>query len=95
MIKMEEGIEINEILNKVILEILPMIEQWWDDELKSKFIEIMGFTDIYKKNRWFGYYQRVGEEKGYFTLDYIIELVRKYKEEYKKKNTIEKCEYYG
>jgi hypothetical protein len=82
----EEDIE---IIDNVINEMLKIVRYFNDFKLESKFIELMNFKDdIYKKNRWFGYYQCKGEEKGYWTLEEIIEMVRKSKEEYKKKNTL-------
>lgn len=58
----------------------------YNDELlgKLRHIEFLETTDINKANRWFGYYQRVGEELGYWTLDDVIKWVREEKEEKKK-----------
>ena len=46
-----------------------------DSLLTSKFVEIKSFDNNFKKNRWFGYYQRVGEEKGYWKLEEITSSV--------------------
>ena len=50
-----------------------------DDWLVEKLTGIAGFPPgyWYKANRWFGYYQRVGEERGYWTLDEVRDLVRR------------------
>lgn len=42
-----------------------------DRLLTLKLVEINSFDNNFKKNRWFGYYQRVGEEKGYWKLEEI------------------------
>lgn len=46
-----------------------------DPILFPKLVEIMGLDSVYKKNRWFGYYQRVGEECGYWSLQDVINWV--------------------
>ena len=46
-----------------------------DNLLTLKLVEIKSFDKNFKKNRWFGYYQRVGEEKGYWKLEEIISSV--------------------
>jgi len=43
--------------------------------LYEKLIQIKAFKDEGKKNRWFGYYQSVGEKIGLWTLDQIKEMV--------------------
>lgn len=47
-----------------------------DYNLFDKLAEISRMKDINKMNRWFGYYQRVGEEHLNWTLDDIIDKVR-------------------
>lgn len=47
-----------------------------DTSLYAKLVEILALGDPYKQNRWMGYYQRVGEEKGYWSLDDVISWVR-------------------
>ena len=47
------------------------------DVIKSVYLHTTEITDYFKKNRWFGYYQKVGEDRGYWTLDEIINLTRK------------------
>lgn len=42
-----------------------------DNLLTLKLTKINSFDNNFKKNRWFGYYQRVGEEKGYWKLEEI------------------------
>lgn len=46
-----------------------------DNLLTLKLVEINSFDNNFKKNRWFGYYQRVGEEKGYWKLEEITSSV--------------------
>ena len=36
-----------------------------------KFAEIDNIKDVDKKNRWFGYYQKVGEDIGLWTLEEV------------------------
>jgi len=52
-----------------------------NEHLYDKLKEIETMTDINKKNRWFGYYQKVGECYELWTLEQIIELVRKERDE--------------
>ncbi len=56
--------------------------QHGDKELENNLREGNKYcmTDVGKANRWFGYYQHVGEEHGYWTLEEIIEKVRLEKE---------------
>jgi len=49
--------------------------------LLPKLLEMKDFTDDDKFNRWFGYYQRVGEELGLWALDEVIQWVREEKNE--------------
>jgi hypothetical protein len=51
-----------------------------DQHLYHKLREILGLSDLFKQNRWFGYYQHLGEQRGYWTLDEIIELVSQEKQ---------------
>ncbi len=39
-------------------------------------IEKLVKADIEKANRWFGYYQKVGEDKGFWTLKDVIQWVK-------------------
>ena len=45
-------------------------------KLVYKIKEMGGITDLYKKNRWFGYCQHMGQKIGLWTLYDIIERVR-------------------
>jgi len=65
-------------LNKMI-EIANASHQ--HQELVNKLLEIATLEDNNKMNRWFGYYQKVGEDLGLWTLDQIIQLVRNEKNE--------------
>jgi len=47
----------------------------------KKFTEIANLSNIDKKNRWFGYYQRVGEEIGLWTLQEVRDWVREERDE--------------
>ena len=55
-----------------------------DRLLTLKLVEINSFDNNFKKNRWFGYYQRVGEEKGYWKLEEITSSVIEEKRRKKK-----------
>ena len=44
--------------------------------IHGKLLEIMKLGDYNKMNRWFGYYQKHGENMKYWTLDEIIVKVR-------------------
>jgi len=44
--------------------------------LLGKLKKIKYLPNIHKRNRWFGYYQRVGEEKRFWTFDEVIEKLR-------------------
>jgi len=55
--------------------------QW----LLYKLKQIVSITDVNKKNRWFGYYQRYGEQLNAWDLTYIINMVRDEKNEDKNK----------
>lgn len=46
------------------------------ERIASKMKEMQGFSDADKFNRWFGYYQRAGEELHLWTLDEVIGWVR-------------------
>jgi hypothetical protein len=48
--------------------------------LTNKLLEISVLDDINKMNRWFGYYQKVGEDLGLWTLEDVINWVRREKE---------------
>ena len=49
--------------------------------LKDKLQEITKLNNIDKQNRWFGYYQHVGEVLGLWTLEEISQWVRDEKNE--------------
>ena len=44
--------------------------------LESKLLEIKGFTDESKKNRWFGYFQKEGEDRQFWSLNLIEIMIR-------------------
>lgn len=46
------------------------------EHLLFKLRQIKSFKDEDKKNRWFGYYQKLGEEYRIWDLDNIIKNVR-------------------
>lgn len=50
------------------------------DDIRKKLEEIKTFVDLGKANRWFGYYQAMGENRGLWTLEMIIDLVRREKD---------------
>jgi hypothetical protein len=57
--------------------------------LASKLLEMRNFIDNDKFNRWFGYYQRVGEEMWLWTLEDIIAWVREERQERAKEESEE------
>lgn len=54
------------------------------NDLHLKLIYIKKMTDINKMNRWFGYYQKVGQDLEFWTLDEIIKKVREERDSYPK-----------
>ena len=54
---------------------IKIVEKHQDHKLLDKLKQIQLLDDDFKKNQWFGYYQRIGEEKGYWTLEVIIKSV--------------------
>ena len=51
-----------------------------DNDFRLRFEEINVLDDDNKKNRWLGYYQRVGEELALWTLEDVKKWVREEKE---------------
>lgn len=66
---------------ETILFMLNHVIEYNDLELNSKINMTLSFQEEDKQNRWFGWIQRYGEEKGYWTLEEIINLVRSERKE--------------
>ena len=60
---------------KTLKWMIEIVEKHQDDKFLGKLKQTQLLDDDFKRNRWFGYYQRIGEEKGYWTLRDIIKSV--------------------
>lgn len=61
---------------ETLKRMIEIVKKYQDDKLLDKLKQIQLFSDDSEKNRWFGYFQRIGEEKGYWTLGTIIGFVK-------------------
>ena len=61
---------------KTLQKMIDIAEGHGEEHLANKLNEILTLGDVDKMNRWFGYYQCKMEERGYLTLDQIINWVR-------------------